>query len=110
LKSVAIDLIKEFGSVGYFITSQTIDPISGVVSGTDTTVSVTYYREYYSTKDLIENRILAGDAKLTFVSDNTPMQDWKFVDDVGDQWTIVIPPKPTEAQGLKIVYEAQIRK
>lgn len=110
LNNVGIELIKEFGSVGKFIKNDvTIDSITQETIGTPTEISVEYYVEYYKAKEFVENRIIAGDAKLLFTLNEEPKTDWSFKDVHLHVWNI-LAIAPTEAQGLKIVYEAHIRK
>lgn len=110
LNNVAIELIKEFGSVGSFIKNdQSIDPITQEPTGESSTLSVEYYIEYYKAKEFVENRIVAGDAKLLFTLEEEPKTDWSFKDVHLQVWNI-LSISPIEAQDLKIVYEAHIRK
>ena len=110
LNSVAIELIKEFGSVGKFDKNdQTIDSITQLKTGESSKVDVEYYVEYYDAKEFIENRIIAGDAKLLFTLEEEPKTDWNFKDVHLQNWNI-LSISPIEAQDLKIVYEAHIRK
>ena len=111
LKNVSIELLKEFGSVGKLLKNDnTTDPISGFISGVSSEIEVTYFREFFESKELVENMILSGDAKILFVLDEEPMANWSFIDSDLVVWNLVSPPVPTEAQGLKIAYEGHIRK
>jgi len=111
LNNVAIELISEFGSVGKFIKNdESIDPITQEVTGSSSEIDVEYYIEYYQAKEFIENRIIAGDAKLLFTLNNEePKTDWSFRDVHLHTWNI-LSVAPIESQDLKIVYEAHVRK
>lgn len=110
LQVVATDLIKEFGAIGTFLFNDNEpDPITGVKSGSSSEIEVEYFRTFYETKDLIENRILSGDAKILFVSKSKPKTNWSFKDSNFTEWN-VLSFTPIEAQGLMIVYEGHIRK
>ncbi|MDM5264683.1 hypothetical protein PF327_10800 [Sulfurovum sp. XTW-4] len=110
LRILSSEMIEEFGDTGLFVLDDVVpDSITGETVGVPSEVSVTYFREFYKTKDLIENLIIAGDAQILFVSDTKPKKSWKFKDSDGDQWSI-IDIIPTEVQGVKVVYKAQVRK
>lgn len=108
LQNVSIDLINEFGSVGYLVETTTKpDPITGLGGG-ESKREVQYFREYYESRELVEGVILNGDAKLMIV---TPKFDTahSFIDDSGTLWGIV-SITPIEEDGLDIVYQVHIRK
>ena len=110
LNYVAIELIKEFGSVGKFIKNdQVIDPITQEPSGESSEIEVEYYVEYYDAREFIENLITTGDAKLLFTLGEEPKTNWSFKDVHLQNWNI-LSVSPIEAQDLKIVYQAHIRK
>jgi hypothetical protein len=112
LAEVATDLIREFGSDGTLVKNDhTIDPISGIETGTPTTVSVKYFIEPFGAKDLIEGRIIAGDSKLYLDSSVKPESNWHFVDDVGIKWNIVNDEIEVPwVQGGDIAYFLHIRR
>ena len=110
LNNVAIELIKEFGSIGKFIKNdQVTDSITQEKTGASSEIDVEYFIEDYQPKEFVENRIIAGDAKLTFTLTEEPKTDWSFRDVHLQPWNI-LSIAPIEAQGLKVVYEAHIRK
>jgi len=108
--NVATNLIDEFGAMGTLILNDNqIDPITGEKSGTSSEIPVQYFRTYYEDNELIENRIINGDARIIFVLDKKPETNWSFIDSDGLKWAI-LSITPTEGQGVNIVYEAHIRK
>lgn len=110
LSSVPIGLLNSFGSVGKFTKNDNDqDPISGHYAGSPTEVSVVYIREFFKSKELIENLILNGDAKITFVLDEEPSTDWSFIDRNNVQWNIK-SIVPMEDSISTVAYEAHIRK
>lgn len=109
LKNVATKLIKKFGSIGSLITKGESNPITGEDAAPISLEEVEYFIEYYETSQLIENRIIAGDAKVIFVRVDEPHTDMIFQDVNLSKWAI-LSIKPIEAQDLKIVYECHIRK
>jgi len=112
LKKMAANLTgaSGFGDKGVFIMNDApADPITGLSSGTNTEVAIEYFREYYEDRELIENRIINGDARLMVVMDTKPKTDWRFKDSAGKVWNI-ISITPIESQGVDIVYQVHIRK
>lgn len=109
MKSIASDLIAEFGAAGSIQQPPKYDSITGDVISTDAPVSVEYYREFYQPKELIPGKIEDGDAKL-YIADNTkPPKDSIFTDSLGEKWNVV-DSRQIEAQGEAIIFEVHIRQ
>ena len=110
MKVSAASIINNFSATGYLIHNDiTTDPISGIKSGTATETEVDYFREYFEDYQLIDDRILGGDATLLLVTDVKPEVTWGFRDASNDVWGIV-SVTPIEANDVKIVYQIHVRK
>ncbi len=113
--SVADELITEFGSrdkgsgIGKIQLMLPPDPITGTGGGIDREIEIRYSIRYFETRELIDDRIIAGDAYIAFVLAESITKDSKFVSDQGVVWNIQNITEP-ETQGLKIVNKVHIRK
>jgi len=109
LKEVAVEIIEEFGSIGTLKVLFTgPDPITGE-GGEYANERLRYFREFYDSRELVENLILNGDAKLYITRDSKPETSCVFVDDSDVEWGIV-SVTTVAAQGGDIIYLIQIRK
>lgn len=110
MKNVAAGLIEQFGGTGKLIVNDDPpDPITGIGGGNGTEIEVKYFRELYEDNELVENRIINGDARLIITMDQEPKTDWSFSDSEGILWNI-LAIAPIEAQEMNVVYQFHIRK
>ena len=110
MKVSAAKIIKNFSAKGFLLKNDDVtDPVTGIESGTKTEITVDYFREYYENYQLIDDRIIGGDAYLLISTDVIPLMDWQFRDADGVKWNIMAIT-PTEANGVKIIYSVHIRK
>lgn len=109
MKSIASDLIVEFGATGSIQPPPKYDSITGDVISTDTPISVKYYRDFFQPKELIPGKIEDGDANLYIATNTPPPKDSIFTDSFSEKWNIM-SSRQIEAQGEAIIYEVHIRQ
>jgi hypothetical protein len=89
LAEVAKDLIDTFGGKGFFLAKgdTAYDPFMGTQTGDRELIPVKYVIKHYTAKELVEGKILSGDAVIKVYIE--PKEDWLFRDAYDDEWTIV---------------------
>ena len=111
LKDVVHDVLKDFGTDGYIIKTDTgvVDRFSGEVTTAPDEEPVRYVTESIPAGALIEGKIENGDCMITLSCDVKVTKNDRFKDIHGALWNIITNPE-TELSGIGLIYILQVRK